>query len=97
MKEFIIMTGRHFYTNSYIVDSEIADLLIDYYETNDNHTLTNRVKIEEVLISDAIIIDEFWLQVEEENLPYSRNKNESTPILNKIKQYIQKGELNNGN
>ena len=42
-------------------------------------------KTELVLSTNATLIDEFWLQAEEENLPYSRNKNESTPILNKIK------------
>lgn len=91
MKEFITMIGKHFYTNSYIVDSEIADLLIKYYEVNDNYRLTNRIRIEGVLISNATLIDEFWLQAEEENLPYSRNENESSPILNKIKQYILGG------
>ena len=90
MKEFITMIGRHFYTNNYIVDSEIADLLVKYYEVNDNHTLTNRIKIEQVLISNATLIDKVWLQAEEECLPYSHNENESSSILNEIKQYIQK-------
>lgn len=84
---YLNFLGRHFYMNQYLVDEEITDLVISFYEKSRDFNLIDNIEVGKILSSKAVKIDKDWIN--EELKSSSVWDNETWDIFNKIKKLIK--------